>query len=223
VTTTRDRHPHPDGRQVPTTDVPWRAVAARAASLLLRYPDETTLAALPVVNAALPSLPPAVAEPLGFVATYRHETDPALAAAEYVELFDFRRRCCLHLTYYTCGDTRKRGEALVLFAAGYKAAGMQLIDGELPDYLPAVLDLAAADDAGWRLLRENRVGLDLLAEALANAKSVYRLAIEAIRAMLPPAQPGDIAAAIRLAQTGPPVEQVGLEPFGLVDTTGGRR
>ena len=41
--------------------------------------------------------------------------------------------------------------------------------------------------------------------------------------MLPPPQPGDIAAAIRLAQTGPPVEQVGLEPFGFVDTTGGRR
>jgi nitrate reductase delta subunit len=111
----------------------------------------------------------------------------------------------------------------VLFAEVYKAAGLRIIDGELPDYLPAVLDLAASDDAGWRLLRENRVGIDLLAKALEKEKSVYRHAVEAIRAMLPPAQPGDIAAAIRLAQTGPPVEQVGLEPFGLVDTTGGRR
>jgi nitrate reductase delta subunit len=111
----------------------------------------------------------------------------------------------------------------VLFAAGYKQAGVEVVDGELPDYLPAVLDLAALDDDGWRLLRENRVGLDLLAKALEKEKSVYRHAIEAVRAMLPPAQPSDIAAAIRLAQTGPPVEQVGLEPFGLVDTTGGRR
>ena len=68
-----------------------------------------------------------------------------------------------------------------------------------------------------------KTALDLLSKALAKEKSVYRSAIEAVRAMLPPAQPGDIAAAIRLAQTGPPVEQVGLEPFGLVDTTGGRR
>ena len=52
---------------------------------------------------------------------------------------------------------------------------------------------------------------------------MYRQAVAAVREMLPPAQPGDIAAAARLARIGPPVEQVGLEPFGLVDTTGGRR
>jgi nitrate reductase delta subunit len=201
----------------------WRPVAARAASLLLRYPDHEVLSVLPTLVAALEDLPAPVAEPLRAVAEHRRTGDPATLAAAYVELFDFRRRCCLHLTYYTAGDTRKRGEALVLFAEAYKQAGLQLVDGELPDYLPAVLDLAALDDDGWRLLRENRVGLDLLAKALHTEKSVYRYAIEAVRAMLPAPQPGDIAAAVRLAQTGPPVEQVGLEPFGLVDTTGGRR
>jgi nitrate reductase molybdenum cofactor assembly chaperone NarJ/NarW len=201
----------------------WRPVAARAASLLLRYPDRETLTALPTLAAALDELPAPVAGPLRVVADHRRAADPATLAAGYVDLFDFRRRCCLHLTYYTAGDTRKRGEALVLFAAAYQAAGVRIVDGELPDYVPAVLDLAALHDGGWRLLRENRVGLDLLAEALAAEKSVYRHAVEAVRAMLPPAQPGDIAAAVRLARTGPPVEQVGLEPFGLVDTTGGRR
>ncbi|MGI5175752.1 nitrate reductase molybdenum cofactor assembly chaperone [Dactylosporangium sp. CA-152071] len=207
-----------------TARTAWRPVAARAASLLLRYPDDEVLAAVPTITAALDGLPPGVAAPLRLVAEHRGG-DAGRLAAEYVELFDFRRRCCLHLTYYTCGDTRRRGEALVLFAAGYKAAGLELVDGELPDYLPAVLDLAAAPDPaadhGWRLLRENRIGLDLLSGALDG--SVYRHAIEAVRAMLPPAQPGDLAAAVRLARTGPPVEQVGLEPFGLVDTTGGRR
>jgi nitrate reductase molybdenum cofactor assembly chaperone NarJ/NarW len=201
----------------------WRPVAARAASLLLRYPDHEVLSALPTLVAALDDLPAPVAQPLRVVAEHRRAGDPATLAAAYVELFDFRRRCCLHLTYYTAGDTRKRGEALVLFAEAYRNAGLRLVDGELPDYLPAVLDLAALDDDGWRLLRENRIGLDLLAKALHTEKSVYRHAIEAVRAMLPPPQPGDIAAAVRLAQTGPPVEQVGLEPFGLVDTTGGRR
>jgi nitrate reductase molybdenum cofactor assembly chaperone NarJ/NarW len=205
------------------TEPTWRAVAARAASLLLRYPDGAVLAAVPTVLAALDELPAAVAEPLRQVADDRAHADPARLAMNYVQLFDFRRRCSLHLTYYTCGDTRKRGEALVLFAAAYRAAGLRVADGELPDYLPAVLDLAALDGDGWRLLRENRVGLDLLATALDTEKSVYRHAIEAVRVMLPPAQPGDIAAAARLASSGPPMEQVGLEPFGLVDTTGGRR
>ncbi|MGW1062287.1 nitrate reductase molybdenum cofactor assembly chaperone [Micromonospora rubida] len=201
----------------------WRAVAARAASLLLRYPDEEVLAALPTVRAALDGLPAEVAAALHEVVTHREATEPVELRAAYVQLFDFRRRCCLHLTYYTCGDTRRRGEALVEFSAAYKRAGLTVVDGELPDFLPAVLDLAAVDDGGWRLLRENRVGLDLLVEALGRDKSVYRQAVAAVRETLPPAQPGDLAAAARLARTGPPVEQVGLEPFGLVDTTGGRR
>ncbi|MFI5488396.1 nitrate reductase molybdenum cofactor assembly chaperone [Micromonospora echinaurantiaca] len=201
----------------------WRAVAARAASLLLRYPDDEVTAALPVLRAALDELPAALAGPLGEVVAHREGTPAGQLRAAYVELFDFRRRCCLHLTYYTCGDTRKRGEALVGFAAAYRRAGLAVVDGELPDFLPAVLDLAAVDDGGWRLLRDHRVGLDLLVEALGRERSVYRHAVAAVREMLPPAGPAELAAAARLARTGPPVEQVGLEPFGLVDTTGGRR
>ncbi|MEV4702981.1 nitrate reductase molybdenum cofactor assembly chaperone [Actinoplanes sp. NPDC049316] len=201
----------------------WRAVAARAASLLLRYPDEPVLAALPTVRAALDELPAEIAGHLRQVAAHRAGTEPGRLAAEYVELFDFRRRCALHLTYYSCGDTRKRGEALVRFAAAYKHAGLEVIDGELPDHLPAVLDLAAADDGGWRLLRDNRVGLDLLDESLAREGSVYRHAVAAVRAMLPPPGPDELRAVATLARTGPPAELVGLEPYGLVDTTGGRR
>ncbi|GAB2957929.1 nitrate reductase molybdenum cofactor assembly chaperone [Micromonospora polyrhachis] len=202
----------------------WRIVAARAASLLLRYPDEQVMAALPILRDALDELPEAVAAPLRAVAAYRADADPTLLRAEYVQLFDFRRRCCLHLTYYTCGDTRKRGEALVGFSGAYKQAGLAVVDGELPDYLPAVLDLAAVDGAGWGLLRDNRIGLDLLADSLAAEKSIYQHCLVAIREMLPPPQPADLAAAAKLARTGPPMEQVGLEPFGLVDTTsGGRR
>lgn len=201
----------------------WRATAARAASLLLRYPDTDTLGVLPTLLAALDELPDSLSRQLHPVAVHRRDGDPTRLAAEYVELFDFRRRCALHLTYYSCGDTRKRGEALVGFAAAYKAAGLEVVGGELPDYLPAVLDLAAADGAGWRLLRDNRVGLELLTASLAKEGSVYRHAIEAVRAMLPAAGPAELKAAALLARTGPPVEQVGLEPFGLVDTTGGRR
>ncbi|GIJ73772.1 nitrate reductase molybdenum cofactor assembly chaperone [Virgisporangium ochraceum] len=204
--------------------IPWRAVAARSASLLLRYPDDTVLAALPLILDVLPGLPAEVGTPLHTVARHRLGTGTRELQAEYVELFDFRRRCALHLTYYTCGDTRRRGEALANVAAVYKAAGLEVVDGELPDHLPALLDLAAADAAGgsgWRLLREYRVGLDLLATAL--ERSLYRHAIQAVRAMLPPAGPAELAAAARLARAGPPQEQVGLEPYGLVDTTGGRR
>jgi nitrate reductase molybdenum cofactor assembly chaperone NarJ/NarW len=187
-----------------------RAVAARAASLLLRYPDRDVLAALPVIGAALADLPAAVADPLRRVCAHRADTDPTALAAEYVATFDFRRRCCLHLSYYTAGDTRRRGEALVGFATAYKMAGLEVVDRELPDYLPAVLDLAAVDEGGWRLLRDHRVGLDQLAEALGNGRSPYRFAVEAVRAMLPAGRPTDLAYA-----GPPPVEMVGLEGYGV--------
>jgi nitrate reductase delta subunit len=193
----------------------WRPVAARAASLLLRYPDEQVMAALPTLRSALADLPRDVAGRLSVVAEHRHRGDPTALAAEYVQLFDFRRRCCLHLTYYTCGDTRKRGEALVGFTAAYKAAGLEIVGGELADYLPAVLDLAALDDGGWRLLRDNRVGLDLLTEALSREGSVYAGAVDAVRSLLPPARDADHAAAVELARLGPPTEQVGLDSYRL--------
>ena len=43
--------------------------------------------------------------------------------ADYVETFDLRRRCCLYLTYFTHGDTRKRGMALLQFKHLYGRAG----------------------------------------------------------------------------------------------------
>jgi nitrate reductase delta subunit len=197
-----------------------RAVAAMAASLLLRYPDEPALAALPTVRAALAGLPRKLAEPLGIVADHR-SGDPTALAAEYVDVFDLRRRTCLYLTYYTAGDTRARGRALVAFAAAHRAAGFAVEGGELPDHLPTVLELAAraGGEPGWGLLREHRVGLDLLAAALADLGSPYRHAVEAVRSMLPPSGPAEAVAAAVLARSGPPSEQVGLQPF----TLGGRR
>jgi nitrate reductase delta subunit len=203
---------------IPAAD---RAVAAKAASVLLRYPDETVLPTLPVLRAALAGLPPRVAEPLSIVERYRSGTDPTRLAVEYVELFDLRRRCCLHLSYYTAGDTRKRGEALLEFAAAYKATGFEVEGGELPDYLPAVLDLAAqAGEEAWVLLRAHRIGLDLLLQALDASGSVYRHAVAAIIALLPPPTGADLAAAIALARSGPPHEEVGLQPFALTSGSG---
>ena len=198
-----------------------RAVAAKAVSLLLRYPEREVLAALPALRAALPELPERLAEPLSIVERHRAAGDPTTLAVEYVELFDLRRRCCLHLSYYTAGDTRKRGEALLEFAAAYKATGFEVEGGELPDYLPAVLDLAAqAGDAAWVLLRAHRIGLDLLFQALDASGSVYRHAVAAIIALLPPPSRADLAAAVALARSGPPREEVGLQPFALTSGSG---
>jgi nitrate reductase delta subunit len=189
---------------------------------LLRYPDDDALAALPSVRAALTHVPAALAHPLIEVCDHRATGTPTALAAEYVQLFDLRRRCCLYLSYYTAGDTRKRGEALLEFAAAYRAAGYAVDCGELPDYLPAVLDLAAlAGEPGWALLGTHRIGLDLLGQALDAEGSIYRQVVRAVLTMLPIPGSNVLAAVAALARTGPPTEQVGLQPFTL--TPGGRR
>lgn len=197
------------------------AVAAKAASLLLRYPDQEVLALLQPLRMAVAQLPGELAEPLGRVTVHRAATSPAILAVEYAELFDLRRRCCLYLSCYTAGDTSNRFQALLRFSAAFKAAGFRL-DGQLPDFLPAVLELAAhAGEPGWQLLREHSIGLDLLEQALEQEKSVYRHVVRAIRAMLPPPCPSELAATADLARSGSPREQGALEPFALAP--GGRR
>ena len=142
-----------------------------------------------------------------------------------MDLFDLRRRCCLYLTYYAFGDTRKRGMALLRFTHAYKSAGYQLVPDELPDHLAVVCEFAATADLreGLRLLAENRAGLELLRLALMELESPYVDALDLIRAVLPDPTPRDLDRALELARTGPPEEEVGLEPFAPPEYMGALR
>ena len=193
-----------------------QARALRAAALLLAYPDDDFYDRLPVVRAA--------AAPFPGLARFLEHVDghsPARLQRDYVDTFDLRRRCCLYLTYYSYGDTRKRGMALLRFTHAYRAAGYELDASELPDHLAVVCEFAAAaPEAGLRLLREHRAGVELLRMALAEAGSPYVEVVDAIRAVLPEPAPRDLERALALAQSGPPAEEVGLEPFGPPEING---
>ena len=67
---------------------------------------------------------------------------------EYVETFDTRRRCTLNVSYYLFGDTRRRGVSLLRLKRLYKAAGLVLDTDELPDHLPAMLEMQPSRPPG---------------------------------------------------------------------------
>jgi nitrate reductase delta subunit len=192
------------------------ATARQAASLLLGYPDEELLGRLPLLRAVVAPLPVEFAGPLGRFLDHVETTPLDRQQADYVETFDLRRRCCLYLTYFTHGDTRKRGMALLQFKHLYSRAGMTLTDEELPDHLAVVLEFAATGDAvrGERLLTEYRPGVELLRVALEERHSPYAAVLQAVGATLPPVDAADREAVLRLAQQGPPAEDVGLDPYG---------
>lgn len=210
------------------------ALVHRVAALLLDYPTAELLASLPRLRHVVGGLGDDAAHlRVPFEGLLEHLEGRPLGEleAEYVRTFDLARRRSLYLTYYTYGDTRKRGVALVEFKQAYTAAGFDLTAQELPDHLAVVLEFAStgdvqAQEAGLRLLLAHRAGLELLRLALLDAGSPYAGAVVAVCATLPPLAGPDREAVAKLAAEGPPGEDVGLEPFAppsYMPNSGARR
>lgn len=188
----------------------------QCASLLLDYPGAALAEHLEQIRRTLPGLPARCAEPLaGFVA-HAESRDLTELQQEYVATFDERRRCGPYLTYFAHGDTRRRGLALLRFQQAYRAAGVGFAAEELPDHLAVVLEFAATVDAvvGRGLLLDHRAGLETLRLALADLPSPWAGVLEAVCRTLPPLVGSEREAIARLAAQGPPVEEVGLTPYG---------
>ncbi|MEO7131176.1 MAG: nitrate reductase molybdenum cofactor assembly chaperone, partial [Dermatophilaceae bacterium] len=155
----------------------------------------------------------------GLQATIDHLRRQPLQASEsdYVDTFDNRRRGCLFLTYFSNGETRKRGLALLRIKQVYTRAGLVLTEDQLPDHLCVVLEFAAITDqrAGLKMLLDNRAGLELLRLHLTETGSPWAGAVEAVCATLPPLKGKDREAVQRLIDEGPAEEQVGLGPYGM--------
>jgi nitrate reductase delta subunit len=185
----------------------------KLASVLLQYPTMAALDGIGVLEAEAANQPRAAAAGFGQFLRWLRATPSDQVAQHYVATFDLRRRCTLYLTYYRYGDTRKRGMALLTFKAAYRAAGFEPAADELPDYLPLVLDFAALHPRGEKLLRGHRADLELLLRALRQAKSPYASVIEAVCQLLGALRKPDFAVVAKAWADGPPVEEVGLEPF----------
>jgi nitrate reductase delta subunit len=199
-----------------------RRVVWQAASLLLAYPDDAFADRLELVSTAVADLPGRAGELLRDCARRLSALDPVAAAVAYVDTFDWRRRRTLFLTYYTAGDTRGRGVALLEFAGAYRAAGVTPPAGELPDHLAVVLEFAATvdDEAGFTLLATHRTAVDLLIDGLRKMDSPYAPLVEAVAATLPAPTEHDLLTVRRLAMQGPPAEAVGLDPYPVAGGPG---
>jgi nitrate reductase delta subunit len=197
-----------------------RARLFRLAAVLLTYPDAELLGAGDELTAAAAEITDRacrdrVEEFLAWFTAGR----PVDVQRHYVQTFDLRRRSGLYLTYYLHGDTRKRGMALLILKQRYRAHGLRLAGGELPDLLPVVLEFAATvgEGDGEAPLRQHRRGVELLRTALAELATPYHLLLDAVCLALPPLTDADRRAIAELALDGPPVESVGLDTAGPDD------
>ncbi len=193
------------------------AVTRLACSWLLWYPDEALAKRVPDIRSAIQDLPAEATQPLTDFLAWMSAQDPLELAKEYVQTFDMKRKACPYLTYWTHGDTRNRGMAILHFKQAYLAAGFDPGDAELADHIAVVLEFAAIGDplTGDALLAEHRGPIGLLRSALESMGSPYALVLQAVETTLPEMTPEIAQRMAAIATAGPPQELVGLEPYTI--------
>jgi nitrate reductase delta subunit len=157
----------------------------RALSALISYPSQDMREALPELADAIGATPLVAArERQGLLELIDGLGHGDLLEAEerYVDLFDRGRALSLHLFEHVHGDSRDRGKAMVDLKRLYAQAGFALSTGELPDYLPVVLEYLSCRDVSEAraLLADCAPILATIARSLIARRSRYAAVLQAL-------------------------------------------
>ncbi|MEW6707825.1 MAG: nitrate reductase molybdenum cofactor assembly chaperone [Pseudomonadota bacterium] len=198
-----------------------QALSLRALARLLCYPDDTLMGQLPDVAevlAADEALSPRTRRGLAELVSDLLSRDWLEVEARYVDSFDRGRRTSLHLFEHVHGDSRDRGPAMIDLQQTYAASGLYLADGELPDFLPVVLEFASTQpaDVAREFLAEMAHILNALHSALSERDNPYAAVIAATLELT-----GEPLQAVKV-EAEEPVDQSWAEPevFGGCSSAG---
>lgn len=126
--------------------LPNSSISLRVLARLLSYPDTELREQLPDMRHALHSdktIPTSRLAELDALIATLESGDTLDSEADYVQIFDRGRATSLHLFEHVHGDSRERGPAMIDLAQTYEKAGLFLAPGEMPDYLPVVLEFVS--------------------------------------------------------------------------------
>ena len=116
----------------------------RLLSVLLDYPDNGLLKGLDRIAAAAEQIPePEFRQAAQGFLDYLHAHAPMRLQETYTAAFDLHPVTTLNLTYHAYGDNEKRAAVLARLQHLYDKAGWERTGGELPDYLPLLLEFLA--------------------------------------------------------------------------------
>ena len=190
---------------------PNAALSLRVLAHLLSYPDAGLRSHLSEMRDALHAeraIATGRLAELDALMDALSSSDPLDTEAAYVQLFDRGRATSLHLFEHVHGDSRDRGPAMIDLAQTYDKAGLYLAPGELPDYLPVVLEFVSTQPP-----REARAFLSEMAHifnaifsALQQRQSAYASVIGALLELA-----GERAQAVKLAPEEP-LDESWVEP-----------
>jgi nitrate reductase delta subunit len=181
-------------------------VVLRALAALLGYPSAQLLEALPEIAdvvARSPLFGEADRARLAELVSELRHGEPLTLEERYVALFDRGRATSLHLFEHVHGESRDRGAAMVDLVGIYAKAGLRLNGGELPDYLPAVLEYLSCRtrDEARAMLGDCAHIVRKIGETLAQRDSRYAAVPAALLTIA-----GEAGLDLRRASEPPPAE-----------------
>ena len=110
-------------------------------SVLLHYPDEELFNRLDEISSVAHHSRPADVESAIQAFVNELNTHSLIQVQEkYTAAFDIDPKTTMNLTHHAFGDNEKRAAALSHLQHNYEQAGWERITGELPDYLPMMLE-----------------------------------------------------------------------------------
>lgn len=179
------------------------SISLRVLSRLLSYPDSAVRDDLDDMCSALQAeraLTPARKEELNSLIQHLKAGSPLVNESQYVELFDRGRSTSLHLFEHVHGDSRDRGPAMIDLQQTYEKSGLFLAPGELPDYLPALLEFVSTQPSAEArsLLSEMAHIFTVIFSALQKRRSPYASALGALLELA-----GEKAQAVAIAPDEP--------------------
>ena len=156
-------------------------VQIKLISCLLQYPDESLLKWLPAFRQALNEIKSVSASNrYDKILSYFEQTPLIQLQEQYTETFDLNPSNCMNLTYHRWGDTEKRGPALAHLEDIYLKSGFERISGELPDFLPLILEFISEQPhvANSKIIPLYGMVVQALAERLGQAGHPYAILFE---------------------------------------------
>ena len=186
-----------------TSKCPDAPLSLRVLARLLSYPGAELRSHLPEMRDALHTEHAITVERLAELDVLMDalsSTDPLDTEAAYVQLFDRGRATSLHLFEHVHGDSRDRGPAMIDLAQTYDQAGLYLVPGELPDYLPVVLEFVSTQPPreARAFLSEMTHIFNALFSALQQRQSAYASLMGALLELA-----GEKAQAVKVAPEEP--------------------
>lgn len=157
----------------------------RALAALLSYPTEALQAATGEIAEALEAEAMLAQPRLAAIRVFLDEiasTDIYALQERYFALFDRSRTLSLHLFEHVHGESRDRGQAMADLLTLYRTHGLDMTDGELPDFLPLFLEfLSLLPKAEARALLAEPAGiLRALTDRLAARETRYQAVMAAL-------------------------------------------